>query len=303
MGINAVSLLPSATEMLYAVGVEPVGVSHECDYPPEAREKPSVTTTRVTGEGTSAEINESVADAAEEGGVYDVKVETLEELEPDVVLTQAVCDVCAVGDDVVRESVERIDASPEIVSLHSHTLDGVLDDVLTVGEAVGHKEAAREAVMNLRGRIDSLRERTADMPEECTVVLDWLDPPMVAGHWVPELVEVAGGTYPLAETGDASTPREWDEIVAAEPENIVAAPCGFELGQTVRNFDEIADREGWRELLAVEHGRAYAADGHNYFNRPGPRLVDTAEILACALHPDEFGAPPADAVSTPVRVR
>ena len=303
MEINVVSLLPSATEMLYAVGVEPVGVSHECDYPPEARKKPSVTTTRVTGEGTSEEINEKVAEAAEEGGVYDVDVETLEELEPDVILTQAVCDVCAVGDDVVREAVECADVSPHVVSLHSHSLEGVLDDILTVGDAVEREEAAREAVENLRGRIENLRERTADLRDERTVVLDWLDPPMVGGHWVPELVEVVGGTYPLAGTGDASTPREWDEIVAAEPETLVAAPCGFELEQTVRNFDEIADREGWRELPAVERGRAYAADGHNYFNRPGPRLVDTAEILACALHPDEFGAPPSDAVSTPVRVR
>jgi iron complex transport system substrate-binding protein len=303
MEINAVSLLPSATEMLYAVGVEPVGVSHECDYPPEAREKPSVTKTRVSGEGTSAEINEKVAEAAEEGGVYDVDTAKLEELEPDVILTQAVCDVCAVGDDVVREAIESIDSSPRVVSLHSHSLEDVLDDMLTVGEAVGREKKAREAVENLRGRIDALRERTADLRDERTVVLDWLNPPMVAGHWVPELVDVAGGTYPLAETGDASTPREWDEIVAAEPETLVAAPCGFELEQTVRNFDEIADREGWRELPAVERGRAYAADGHNYFNRPGPRLVDTAEILACALHPDEFGVPPSDAVSTPVRVR
>lgn len=301
--MNVVSLLPSATEMLYAVGVEPVGVSHECDYPPEAREKPSVTTTRVSGEGTSAEINEKVAEAVEEGGVYDVDVEALEELEPDVILTQAVCDVCAVGDDVVREAVESIDVSPRVVSLHSHTLEGVLEDLLTVGEAVGHENEAQEAVENLRGRIETLRERTADLRDERTVVLDWLDPPMVAGHWVPELVEAAGGTYPLAEAGDASTPREWGDIVAAEPETLVAAPCGFELEQAVKNFDEIAEREGWETLPAVERGRVYAADGHNYFNRPGPRLVDTAEILACALHPDEFGAPPADAVATPVRVR
>ncbi len=300
---NAVSLLPSATEMLYAVGIEPVGVSHECDYPPEAREKPSVTRTRVTGEGTSEEINEKVAEAVDDGGVYEVDTEALEGLEPDVVVTQGVCDVCAVGDDTAREAVEDVDASPELVSLHSHTVDGVLEDVLTVGEAVGKEKEAREAVENLRTRLERLRERTTGLRDERTVVLDWMDPPMVAGHWVPELVEAAGGTHPLASSGDASTPREWDEIVDAEPETLVAAPCGFELEQAVGNFDEIADREGWQGLPAVESGRAYAADGHNYFNRPGPRLVDTAEILACALHPEEFGAPPSDAVATPVRVR
>ena len=301
--VNVVSLLPSATEMLYAVGVEPVGVSHECDYPPDALGKPSVTRTRVSGEGTSAEINENVAEAVDEGGVYEVDTETLDSLEPDVIVTQGVCDVCAVGDDAAREAVERIDASPELVSLHSHTLDGVLDDVLTVGEAVGREEEAHEAVENLRGRLEALRERTAELRDERTVVLDWMEPPMVAGHWVPELVEWAGGTSPLASSGGASTPREWEEIVDAAPETLVAAPCGFELEQTVGNFDEIADREGWETLPAVERGRAYAADGHNYFNRPGPRLVDTAEILACALHPEEFGTPPADAVATPVRVR
>jgi len=202
METKVVSLLPSATEMLYAVGVEPVGVSHECDYPPEARGKPSVTTTRVSGEGTSAEINEKVAEAVDEGGVYGVDVETLEELEPDIIVTQAVCDVCAVGDDVVREAVGRIDASPRIVSLHSHTVGGVLDDILTVGEAVGREREAREAVENLRERLGSLRERTESLRNERTVVLDWLDPPMVGGHWVPELVEAAGGAYPLASTGD-----------------------------------------------------------------------------------------------------
>lgn len=301
--MNVVSLLPSATEMMYAVGVEPVGVSHECDFPPQAREKPSVTSTRVSGEGDSATINEEVAEARQEGGIYGVDAELLDELEPDVILTQAVCDVCAVSDDAVRHAVEAIDSSPRLVSLHSHTVDGVLDDILTVGEAVGRDEEAREAVDNLRGRLDGVRERTASLSAERTVVLDWLDPPMVAGHWVPELVETAGGEYPLASQGDESTPREWEEVRDAAPETVVAAPCGFGLAQAVRNFDEVADRDGWGELPAVKRGRAYAADGHNYFNRPGPRLVDTAEILACILHPDEFGAPPSDAVARPMRVR
>jgi len=301
--MNVVSLLPSATEMVYTVGAEPVGVSHECDHPPDARRKPSVTSTRVDTEGTSAEINEGVAEESDGDGIYSVDTGTLDELDPDVVLTQEVCDVCAVGNRTVSEAVEDIDASPRVVSLHSHTVDGVLDDIRTVGEAVGREEEAQEAVANLRERLDRLRERAEPLPDERTVVLDWLEPPMVAGHWVPELVETAGGDYPLASPGDVSTVRDWYEILDTAPETLVAAPCGFDLAQTVENFDEIAERDGWREIPAVERGRGYAADGNAYFNRPGPRLVDTAEVLACCLYPDEFGSPPADTAAAPVRIR
>jgi iron complex transport system substrate-binding protein len=301
--MKVVSLLPSATEMVYAVGAEPVGVSHECDHPPDARAKPTVTSSRVDPEGTSAEINESVAEADDGEGIYSVDVDALDELDPDVVLTQEVCDVCAVGNETVEDAVEGIDASPRIVSLHSHTLDGVLGDIRTIGDAVGRADEAEDVVAELRERLDGLRERTAPLPDERTVVLDWLEPPMVAGHWVPELVEAAGGTYPLASSGDVSTVREWDEVRDAAPETLVAAPCGFDLTQTVENFEEVAGRDGWAELPAVERGRAYAADGDAYFNRPGPRLIETAEVLARCLHPDEFGPPPSDVAATPVRIR
>lgn len=301
--MNVVSLLPSATEMLYAVGVEPVGVSHECDHPPGAASKPSVTSARIDPEGTSAEINESVASAEEADGIYGIDTDVLGSLDPDVVVTQDVCDVCAVGDDAVRRALDEIDASPRLVTLHSHTIGGVFDDIETVGDSVGRSDAAEEVVTDLRARLDEVRERTAPLDDARTVVLDWLEPPMVAGHWVPELVEAAGGTYPLASTGDTSTVRDWGEVLGAEPEALVAAPCGFEITQTVENFDEVAGRDGWEAIPAVERGRAYAADGNAYFNRPGPRLVDTAEVLACCLHPDEFGPPPADAAAAPVRVR
>ena len=299
--MNVVSLLPSATEMLYAVGVEPVGVSHECDYPPDATTKPSVTSARVDPGGTSAEINEDVAEAVDDGGVYEIDVETLATLEPDVVITQDVCELCAVSDDGLRRALDGIDVSPHLVTLHSHTLDGVLDDLRVVGESVGRAKQAEEAVADLRSRIDGLRSRTEALESERVVVLDWLEPPMVAGHWMPELVEAAGGTYPLASPGDVSTVRDWKEVRDAEPEVIVAAPCGFGLSQTHDNFDEVAGREGWDALPAVRRGRAYAADGDGYFNRPGPRLVDTAEVLASCIHPDEFGKPPADVAVTPVR--
>ncbi|MFW5983886.1 MAG: ABC transporter substrate-binding protein, partial [Halobacteria archaeon] len=190
-----------------------------------------------------------------------------------------------------------------VVTLHSHTVDGVLDDVRTVGDAVERPDDATDIVDDLRARLDAVRERTAGFDRKDVVVLDWLEPPMVAGHWGPELVHVAGGDYPLASPGDVSTVRDWDEVRDAAPEVLIAAPCGFDLHQTVENFDEVAEREGWDELPAVREGRVYAADGDGYFNRPGPRLVETAEALACCLHPDEFGPPPSDVAATPVRVR
>jgi len=217
--MNVASLLPSATEILYALGVEPVGVSHECDYPPEALGKPSVTRTRVSGEGTSAEINEKVTQAVEEeGGVYEIEVEKLDSVEPDIIITQDVCDVCAVGTSMLDEALETIDFSPRLISLHSHSIDGVIGDIRTVGEAVEREERANEVIGDLRGRLDRLYERTEGLRNYRTVVLDWLEPPMVAGHWVPELIEAAGGVYPLASPGDASIPHEWEDIAEAEPE-------------------------------------------------------------------------------------
>ncbi|WP_254824074.1 ABC transporter substrate-binding protein [Haloglomus halophilum] len=297
--MRVVSLLPSATEIVYALGVEPVGVSHECDHPPEAAALPSVVETHVDPEASSDEINEQVAQAERAGGVYDLDLATLERLDPDVVVSQGICDVCAVDRVLVREAVDELGLDCEVVTTDPHSLDDVLADIERIGAALDRPAAAADLVVDLRERVERVRALTDDVPAESrprVAVLDWLDPVMVAGHWMPELVEWAGGEYGMAEHGAESRPREWAAVREYDPEVLVAAPCGFELDQTFENLDELTGREGFDDLPAVREERAFAMDGHHLVNRPGPRLVATLEYLAWVLHPDRFDEPPADAV-------
>ena len=294
---RVVSLLPSATEICYALGVEPVAVSHECDYPPEARELPAVNSSRVANAGSSGAVNEEVAAAESDGGVYEVDVEALRAADPCLVIAQGVCDVCAIDGSLAMEAVEAAGLDADVFALHSHSLDGVLGDVEEVGERLGRVDEAGALVGRLRDRIEAVRAAAAGVEDRPRVaVLDWMEPVMVAGHWIPEMVEIAGGEYDLAETGDRSTPREWEGIVEYDPEVLVAAPCGFDLERTLAHAGELTGREGWAALSAVESDRAYAMDGHNYVNRPGPRLVETLEYLAGSIHPERCEAPPVDAV-------
>jgi len=295
--MRVVSLLPSATEIVYALGVEPVGVSHECDYPPPAREVPAVNSSRVDPDATSAEINEQVEAAIEEGGVYEIDRERLAALDPDVVVSQGICDVCAVDEVRVRTAVDDLGLGAEVLTTDPHSLADVLADVERIGSALGREERAHEFVADLRQRIAAVERAVAGVDERPDVaVLDWLDPPMVAGHWVPGTVETAGGRYGLADPGERSRPREWAEVRAYDPDILVAAPCGFDLDQTAANLTDLTAREGWLDLTAVREGRAYAVDGHHYVNRPGPRLVDALEFFGALLHPDRFEDPPGEAV-------
>ena len=282
--MRVISLLPSATELCYALNVEPVGVSHECDYPPQAQTLPTVIHARVDADGTSQEINEQVDEAVETGGVYELDRERLAALDPDVILSQGTCEVCAVDDSNVRRAVTELDLDAAVVTTDPHSLGDVLADVERIGERFGREERAAELVTEYRERIERVERATpAKGPE--TAVLDWLDPAMVAGHWVPGMVERAGGSYGLANPGERSRPREWSEIRASDPEVLVASPCGFGLNQTVRNVGDLTARQGWSDLTAVQQGRVYLVDGNQYVNRPGPRLVETLEVLAGILHP------------------
>ncbi|WP_459192844.1 ABC transporter substrate-binding protein [Halosimplex sp. J119] len=296
--MRVASLLPSATEICYALGVEPVGVSHECDWPPEAADLPTLDRSRIDSDRDSADINEQVAQAERDhGSVYEIKLETLERVDPDVVVTQGVCDVCAVDTLLVEEAIADAGIDAEVLTTDVHSLADLYADVERFGEVFDREERAAEVVADLRGRVEAVRERTAALdPDErpSVAVFDWLDPVMVAGHWMPELIEAAGGTYPMADTGDRSTPREWASVREVDPDVLVAAPCGFGLDQALDSRDDLTDRPGFADLTAVESGRAYAMDGHYYVNRPGPRLVDTLEHLAGLLHPDLFDAPPED---------
>jgi iron complex transport system substrate-binding protein len=292
--MRVVSLLPSATEIVYALGVEPVATSHECDYPPEATDLPSVVDSRVDADASSADIDAQVQDAESTGGVYEIDRETLAEVDPDLVISQGICEVCAVDTVVVESAIEELGLDCDLLTTDPHSLEDIFDDIRRIGEALDRSERADELLADLRARVDAVEAAAAESgirPE--VAILDWLDPVMVAGHWVPELVELAGGRYGLADPGDASTPREWAQICEYDPDILIAAPCGFELDQTVENLTDLTDRDGWKQLRAVRMNRAYAMDGHHLMNRPGPRVVDTLEALAALIQPDGFETPEA----------
>ncbi|WIV68054.1 ABC transporter substrate-binding protein [Natrialbaceae archaeon AArc-T1-2] len=292
--MRIVTTLPSATEIVAELGFEPVGVSHECDYPPWVGEIPSVTTSRIDADASSTEIDRQVRETGDEG-VYEVDVGLLDDLEPDVIVTQGMCDVCAVDEAVIERAVEAITADPEIVTTDPHTVADVLGDIERIGRVTNRERRATEIVRRRRERIDDVRETASDALERPRVaVLDWTDPVMVAGHWTPELVTAAGGEYGMADPADRSTPREWDDVLAYDPEVLVVAPCGFDLEQITENIGDLTEREGWSDLTAVREDRVWAMDGHHYVNRPGPRLVDTLEYLAAIVQPDHFVGPPTD---------
>lgn len=297
--MRVVTLVPSATEIVAALGVEPVGVSHECDYPPTVAGKPVVVRSRIDADAGSAEIDEQVARTERAGGGYEIDLETLGGLDPDLVVTQGVCDVCAVDHVLVEDAVAELGLDCAVLTTDPHTLDDVFEDVLRVGGALDRRKRAERVVADLRARVDEVRAKAAGSDRPRTVVFDWMDPVMVAGHWVPELVEHAGGAYGMAARGDRARPREWAEVRAFDPEVVVVSPCGFGLEQTREHVDELARREGWSDLTAVREGGVYLLDGNHYANRPGPRLVDTLEYLAGVLHPDRFETPPPDAVRHP----
>ncbi len=295
--MRVVSLLPSATEICYALGHEPVGVSHECDHPPAARDLPAVNRSSVDSTASSEAIDRQVRAADAAGGVYEIRRDRLAALDPDLVVTQGICDVCAVDDVRVRDAVDALDLDCTVLTTDPHTLDDVLADIDRIGRALDRTETAAEVRADVEARIEAVSASIADTDHRPrVVVLDWLRPVMVAGHWVPELVQLAGGRYELAAPGERSRPRQWEAIRAHDPDVLIAAPCGFPLAQTLSNRTDLTTRPGWDELTAVRTDAVYAVDGHHYVNRPGPRLVETLEFLAGILHPDEHDEPPAAAV-------
>ncbi|WP_137289390.1 cobalamin-binding protein [Natronorubrum halophilum] len=288
--MRIVTTLPSATETVAALGIEPVATSHECDYPPGVEDLPSVTASRIDAEASSGEIDQQVLDNSE-AGVYSVDTELLEDLEPDLIVTQGMCDVCAVDEVVIENAVDEIDADPEIITTDPHSVADVLEDLERIGRATDREDRAREVRAELESRIDAVRTRTANLAaadRPRVAVFDWTDPVMIAGHWTADLVQWAGGTYGLADSGERSRPREWDSIREYDPELVIVAPCGFGLEQIAENTADLTDREGWDDLAAVRGGRVWAMDGHHYLNRPGPRLVDTLESLAPIVRPELF---------------
>lgn len=293
---RVVSLIASATEIVTGLGMEHamVGRSHECDYPPSVLSLPVCSSSKVDAGASSRDIDRQVREIVGEAlSVYRVDGQLLDELAPTVIVTQTQCEVCAVSLRDVEEAVcEVVRSRPRIVPLAPMALGDVFDDIEIVAEALGVPDRGRELVARLKAGLDAVREAAAGREGRPVVAcIEWIDPPMHAGNWVPELVEIAGGRVMAGEPGRHSGYFAFEELLSADPDVIAVMPCGFDIPRTRVEMPALAAQPGWNELKAVRNGRVFLTDGNQYFNRPGPRVVESAEILAELLHPDrcDFG--------------
>ena len=288
-----VSLIPSATEIVAALGFEAelVGRSHECDFPPSVHHLPPLTEPKFDLNGNSRQIDECVKNVLKDAlSVYRVDEAKLNDLKPDIIVTQAQCEVCAVSlNEVERVARECLDTPAQIVSLEPMQLSDIFADIGRVAEALHVPERGVELVLKLRERMDDIARRTADLSVKPTVAcIEWIDPIMAGGNWLPELVERAGGTNLFGKAGKHSPWLEWDDLWAADPDVIVVLPCGFDIERARQEMPALTQRPGWKTLRAIRNGQVYLTDGNQYFNRPGPRLVESLEILAEIIHPEAF---------------
>ena len=289
MAERIASLLPSVTEIACALGLRDrlVARSHECDFPPGIEDVPAVTSSRLPADAvTQAQVDAAVTDAARAGeALYDVDAALLARLAPDLVITQSLCDVCAVAEGAVLAAVRDLDPPARVLSLAPGRLDEVIASVQDVADAAGVPEAGHDLVASLRGRLDALRARTAGRPPVRVAAVEWIDPPWSAGHWVPDQVAAAGGVEVLVAPGARSARATWDEVAAARPDVVVLMPCGLSLAEVL---DLAAD-------VPPMAARIAAVDASGLFSRPGPRLVDGAEVMARILHPRAGDEPGGDA--------
>ena len=293
--MRIVSLVPSATEMLFALGLgaDVVAVTHECDFPPEADELPKVTRNALPAGLSSGEIDAAVKERTLEGqSIYELDTELLASLEPDLIVTQALCAVCAVSYDDVRRLAEELDSRPQVVSLDPTTVGEVLGDARTLAELTGVRDAAVALVEDAARRVDHVRVATRRLAKPRVAALEWLDPPFAAGHWTPQLIEYAGGEDVLGLPGEHSEERTWDEIRAAQPDVVIVMPCGYDAPLAYREAEMHQ-----RELATLGAGEIVAVDAAAYFSRPGPRIVAGLELLAHILHPDVFPDAPGEALT------
>ena len=301
--MRIVTLIPSATEIVCALDLRTqlVGVSHECDYPPSVVELPRVTTTLIDHHAPSAQIDGQVRqELAQLNALYSLKAELLERLKPDLIVMQSLCDVCAVADDEVRAFADAADHVPQVLNIEPLTLGDVMDTVSAIGNATGTANEVAHLVRTMRERIQVVSTRTAreiqNSEKRRVAFLEWIDPPFCGGHWNPELVALAGGIDCLGRAGQASATVTVDAITRADPDVLFIACCGFTLDRSLSETAQILARPQWQLMRAVRERQVYVVDGNAYFSRPGPRLVDSVEIIAHALYPTIHPAGPASAI-------
>lgn len=293
--MRIVSLLPSATEIVCTLGLEEslVGVTHECDFPPFVRTLPKVTRTLIPHDASSDEIDQMVRDRLKtQRALYTLDMPVLEQLRSQLIVTQALCDVCAVAEAEVTAAACTLPGSPRVVNLEPMSLEDVFSTLLMVGQMADVPEKAQQVVSELRARTEAIALRSLTVRHRPRVlILEWIDPPFSCGHWSPELVRMAGGDEQLGQPRVASRTLQWEEVIAARPDVLVIACCGFDTARTLVDVELLRKYPGWVDIPAVKDGRVYVVDGNAYFSRPGPRLVESLELLAHALHPDVHPAP------------
>jgi iron complex transport system substrate-binding protein len=300
--LRIASLLPSATEIVCALGLEEnlVGITHECDYPPQVAGKPHLTASRISHETmTSAEIDHAVRSQLDgHGSIYDLNEKLLAELKPDLILTQELCEVCAVSYKTVQKAAKMYVADAQVLSLEPHTIEDIFENIKTVGELCGVSERANKVVADLQSRLEKIQERFRQSEIQnpkskipAVFMLEWLEPPFAPGHWVPQQVKIAGGVCLLGEAGKKSVTTTYEKIVETAPDVLVFVPCGYYTKDILRQLPNTVFPESFAEIPAIKNNEVWALDATSYFSRPASRVVDGAEILAKIVHPEIFGAP------------
>ncbi|MDE2774029.1 MAG: ABC transporter substrate-binding protein [Gemmatimonadota bacterium] len=290
--LRTVSLIASATEIISALGLREwlVGISHECDYPVGIEGLPKLSAPKVDPELPSAAVDRGVREIVRDGlSVYRIDVEELQRLRPDVIVTQDHCEVCAVSLSDVEGALCELDLrGTRVVTLHPHDLADVRSDILKVAQGLGASEQGRRVVGDMDAKLRAIEERGRRAPRTRVALIEWLAPPMIAGGWMPELARMAGGAPVIVESAHRFEEVTWSDIAAADPDTVVVIPCGFDVARSLRELEDPDIERGMRSISAVRRGCCFVVDGNAYFNRPGPRLADSAEILAGVLHPELF---------------
>ncbi|HET6457553.1 MAG TPA: cobalamin-binding protein [Nitrosopumilaceae archaeon] len=286
-----VSFLPSATEILYELGVgdQIVGVTHECNYPEQAKSKPRVIHSSFDPNTmTSQEIDNKVVDSMHSGkDIYILDEQTLKNANPNLIISQGICEVCSPYTKEVNRAVTILHNKPEVIILDPHNLENILDNIITIGNKVGKTKEAEKLVLELQKRIQYVNRRSIEPPKK-VLCIEWLDPLFTAGHWVPQMVEMVCGINGLASGGDPSRRMKIDEAIEYEPDVIVLMPCGFDIKRTILEYEKLANNPQWKSLAAVQNGQVYAVNANEYFSKPGPRTVTGLEILAKIIHPKTY---------------